>query len=329
MPSLADRISSRRLKGPEPEPVTLGPRRIYIVPTRYGAMFALLLVVMLFGAINYNNSMGYALTFLLASLAGVSMFHTQRNLLRLQVSGGRVEPVFATQTARFPVLLKTDGRRNRTAVGIAHENRPAGVADVPADATACVTVKAQTHWRGRQPLGRFKVFTEYPLGLFHAWAWVELPAECLVYPAPEEDAPALSSGTAGEGEAAAGNRPGTDDFAGLRTYRRGDSLRRVAWKRSTGSRDLLTKQFSDGTSRTVWLDWDALPNLLVEQRLSRLCRWALDCQEAGHRFGLRLPGTVISPANGAAHLQRCLEALALFDMAARRQPGATPRSAAG
>jgi uncharacterized protein (DUF58 family) len=328
MPSLADRISSRRLKGPEAEPVTLGPRRIYIVPTRHGMMFGVLLVVMLFGSINYNNSMGYALTFLLGGLASVSMLHTQRNLLRLRLRSGRVEPVFAGQAARFPVLLDAEGNRDRAAIGIEHNGRVAGVADVRPGATACLHVKARTAQRGHLPLDRFKVFTEYPLGLFHAWAWVELSASCLVYPRPDEDAPPFDTGAAGEGEAATGSRPGTDDFTGLRTYRLGDSPRRVAWKRASSGGDLLTKQFADGTSRTVWLDWDTLPTLLMEERLSRLCRWVLDCHGAGHRFGLRLPGNIIAPATGAAHLRQCLEALALFDFPARRPASPAPRTAA-
>jgi len=328
MPTLADRISSRRLKGPETEPITLGPRRIYMVPTRHGFLFGVLLVVMLFGSINYNNSMGYALTFLLAGLAGVSMLHTQRNLLRLRLRSGRVEPVFAGQTARFPVLLDTGGKRDRAAIGIEQNDRVAGIDDVRHGATTCLHVKAQTTQRGRLPLRRFKVFTEYPLGLFHAWAWLELPTECLVYPRPDEDAPPFETGAAGEGEAATGSRTGTDDFIGLRTYRLGDSPRRVAWKRASFGGDLLTKQFADGISRTVWLDWDTLPTLLMEERLSRLCRWVLDCHSAGHRFGLRLPGTIVAPATGAAHLQQCLEALALFDFPARHPATPAPHTAA-
>jgi uncharacterized protein (DUF58 family) len=50
----------------------------------------------------------------------------------------------------------------------------------------------------------------------------------------------------------------------------------------------------------------------VESRLSILCRWALQAEQRGQQYGLRLPGTAIPPGRGEAHRTRCLEALALF-----------------
>ena len=55
--------------------ITLDQRRIFILPTRRGLGFALVLVLMLLGDINYNLSLGYVLTFLLATLAVLSMLH--------------------------------------------------------------------------------------------------------------------------------------------------------------------------------------------------------------------------------------------------------------
>ena len=43
-------------------------RRIYILPTRYGVIFAVVLFAMLLGSINYAANLAYAMTFLLAGL---------------------------------------------------------------------------------------------------------------------------------------------------------------------------------------------------------------------------------------------------------------------
>ncbi|MEE8234535.1 MAG: hypothetical protein V3R41_07625, partial [Gammaproteobacteria bacterium] len=48
-------------------------QRVYIMPTRHGAVFGLMLFAMALGAINYNNSMAYILTFLLSSLSLVTL----------------------------------------------------------------------------------------------------------------------------------------------------------------------------------------------------------------------------------------------------------------
>src|SRR3569623_543661 len=64
-----------------PGPVDVSRRRVYIVPTRFGYLFAVMLLVMLLGAMNYSNSMAFALTFLLSSMGLIAMHHTHGNLV--------------------------------------------------------------------------------------------------------------------------------------------------------------------------------------------------------------------------------------------------------
>jgi uncharacterized protein (DUF58 family) len=106
---------------------------------------------------------------------------------------------------------------------------------------------------------------------------------------------------------------GEEDFAGLRPYQPGDSLRRIAWKAHARGQGLHTKQYSGTDVVSHVFDWDSLPGLDAETRLAQLCRWALDAHEHGEAFGLRLPGTAIEPNIGTAQLERCLDALALFE----------------
>ena len=65
---------------PEAPPVTLVQRRIFILPTRHGYGFAFVVLLLLLASINYSLSLGFVLTFLLGSMAGVAMLHTCRNL---------------------------------------------------------------------------------------------------------------------------------------------------------------------------------------------------------------------------------------------------------
>jgi uncharacterized protein (DUF58 family) len=162
-------------------------------------------------------------------------------------------------------------------------------------------------------LGRITLSTTYPLGLVHAWSYVDLRMHCLVYPRPgPHGAIAAMSAPRDQGriEALAGN----DDFFGFRDYRRGDSLRHVHWKALARALPLMTKQFHSSESPELWLDWDALPPLDVENRLRQLCRLVLEAARGERAYGLRLPGTVIPPGQGPRQRQRCLEALALFEM---------------
>lgn len=297
-------------RAPEREAV-LGLRRIYILPTRHGALFAVLLLVMLLGSINYNNSLGYAFTFLLGSVGLVSILHTYRNLAGLRLVPGKAQPVFAGQEAQFPVHLHNGAKAKRCMIGLQQE-RPALVpTDIPPDTTTTVSLDIPAWSRGLVSLGRFTVFSEYPLGLFRAWAWVTLDADCLVYPRPGKTGLLEHSGQSLDGNR--GRSDEGEDFTGLRNYHPGDNLRRVAWKAAARGRKLLTKQFESPVQETLWLSWDALPGIEPEERLARLCRSVLDAAAADQRYGLRLPGRTVAPASGEPHRRACLAALALFE----------------
>lgn len=306
-------------KGAERGPVMLSQRRVYILPTRAGVLFAVTLVLMLIGSINYNLSLGFGLTFLLAGTGIVSMLHTWRNLAHIELRPGKTEPVFAGDRAHFNILVNNPGQIPRLSLAIRFSGDDETVFDTASAAETEVRVRLPAIRRGLLKLGRFRVFTTYPIGLFYAWANVELDMACLVYPTPEATLAPLPESQANNGQGAAMGK-GEEDFSGLRAYHAGDSPRRIAWKAVAHSEVLVTKIFAGSISAAVlWLDFTDTPvQLGIEQRLSRLSRWVLEAHHGGLRYGLRLPGKQINLASGELQKTQCLEALALF------QPGNAP-----
>ncbi len=296
-----------------PAPVSISRRRVYILPTRYGYAFAFMLLSMLLGAMNYSNSMAFALTFLLTGLGLIGMHHTHGNLVNLRVVGMRALPVFAGDTARFEIEFENPSPRARwnIAAGWPEHELCDGI-DLPTLEREHVALLLPASHRGWLPAPRFTVATEFPLGLFHAWTWIEIDSACLVYPRPATSgvAPQAASHTAGT---RTGLRAGNDEFAGLRSYQRGDSASRIHWKSVPRLSTPQVKHFADSVDPELWLDWDALPPTLdVEQRLSLLTHWVLEAERTGRRYGLRIPGSARDPAHGEAHRLECLRTLALF-----------------
>jgi len=170
------------------------------------------------------------------------------------------------------------------------------------------------------------LFTRYPLGLFHAWSYLDLDVQCVVYPRPARPG-ALPPQVSSEGSGALHGQ-GQEDFSGLRQYHPGDSPRHIAWKAAARDQGLLTKQFSGRADAELWLDWQQLPATMdVEARLSQLTRWVIDAQASSVSYGLRLPGMTLPVATGEAHRERCLEALALFDVRVLDRDGSQAPSA--
>src|SRR5262245_11181866 len=94
---LRKRIASwaRRRQGPDAPPVELNSRRVYILPTRVGIGFGLMLLVMLIAGINYGNSLALFLTFMLAGFGLVTMHQCHRNLVRTIFVSAAAAPTFA------------------------------------------------------------------------------------------------------------------------------------------------------------------------------------------------------------------------------------------
>jgi uncharacterized protein (DUF58 family) len=301
-------------RGRERAPVRLGQRRIFLLPTRHGLLFAIVLLVMLGGSINYMLSLGFVLTFLLGSMALVSIVHAFRNLAGLAVTVASAGRSFAGETACFEVTLANPARLARHAVGVVHPSDAAHATDCPAFGSGQCTLRVPAPARGRLYPGRVTIFTRYPLGLFYAWSCVEPDCAAIVYPRPEPVATAHAGMAASAGQRTS-SQDGPDDFAGLRRWTPGDAPQRIAWKAAARGQGLLTKQFVFEAGAIVWFDWNDTPASLGEEgRLSRLARWVLDAHGAGIAFGLRLPGRLLPPAGGEAQLEAALEALALHGL---------------
>src|SRR5215510_8458669 len=157
-------------RGPEPEPVVLGRKRVYILPSRAGYTFALVLLVMLTGSINYSLGLGFVLTFLLGALGVNAMVYTFRNLVNLRVTAGRSRPVFAGELAQFTVHLQNDTNADRYAVGLTQDRKAASFVNVKARTTASAVAGVPAPRRGVFRPGRLTLFTRFPLGLYYAWA---------------------------------------------------------------------------------------------------------------------------------------------------------------
>jgi len=170
----------------------LDRRRVYIFGTASGATFGAMLLVILIGAINYDNALGYLLAFLMFGLSLVAMLHTYRNLTGLIYRGARAVPVHVGDDAVFECQFDNVSRLPR--VRLALGPWPAGLdrearrflqrykveVDMAAASQLSVTVRKLTEKRGWLRLDRLRVESVYPLGILRAWAYFAGDAQCLV-----------------------------------------------------------------------------------------------------------------------------------------------------
>lgn len=295
----------------------LSRRHIYILPTRFGWLYALLLLALLTGSINYSISLGFAMTFLLAGVGTISMLHTWRNLANLKITAGRAKPVFAGENAVFEIKVHEENNRSRYSIFASFTDGEPDVQDIAVldiaamgESTFKLTLHSQK--RGWLKAPRITFTTEFPVSLFRVWAYAETESQCLIYPAPSLYSQILPStdtdGATGQLSAIQGD----DDFAGHRNYQFGDSPKRVDWKASSREQGLLIKQFQGEASSTLWLDFNVTTGSNIELRVSQLTRWVVEADKLNFKYGLRLPQLNIQPNTGDSHYHQCLTALALM-----------------
>jgi uncharacterized protein (DUF58 family) len=302
---------------PAQSTVRLDHRRLFIMPSRTGVAFGAALLLMLLAAINYQNSLAYGLTFLLASVYVVAILHTWRNLAGLQLQATSAVAVFCGDAAHLGVRLLAGGR-SRWAVALGWPPDALQQLDVPADEQLQAELALPTARRGWLRAPRLRVESRFPLGILVVWSWIDLDQQVLVYPRPLPGELPMPGAGADDDQELSGERPhsrGVDDYQGLRVYQPGDSRRRLHWKAYSRGQGLLVKDFSELTGSQLELDLERLAGDL-ETRLSILCHWVLALHQREQPYALRLGDQLLPADTGDAHRDACLRALALHGLGA-------------
>lgn len=301
--------------------VVLSQKSIFIVPSKTGWMFSLLLVLLLVTAINYQNNLIFALTFWLFSIGLSAMILTYRNLAGLKVRISHRVTGFSGETIEIPIIINDESKSHQ---GLSFswpqkrikKNLQVQIAEVHKEEEKELLIPYVLDQRGYLKTERFKIDTRYPFGLYTSWTWLRLKTPGLVYPKPIFTPFIVSEGQGDDDDVStdANLSVGNDEFLGLRSYQPGDPLKHIAWKYLAKGKGLLTKEYDNQQLSMKWLDWYSLQGLDIESRLSHLTGWVLQAEKEGRAYGLNLPGIKIQPSAGDGHRDHCLKCLALYNL---------------
>jgi uncharacterized protein (DUF58 family) len=308
----------RKRQGPDVLPLTLTRRRLYILPTRAGAGFGLLWLLMLVAGLNYANSTALFLTFLLAGFMLVTMHQCHRNLLGMQLVTATAPPTFAQRNGTLSLTFENAGAAPRLRISAGVEDEPMLPADLPPRGRGRIDLTVVAPKRGLIRIDRLHLLTTHPFGLFRTWTWVHAPIEMIVYPRPVGSLPMPTYFGAKVGAVPVINA-GADEWMGLRPFRDGDSPRQVDWKAYAREAPLLVKEYSAAGGELRMFDFQVLAAMPLEAKLEQLARWVVDAEAGGERYGLAIPNLLIKPDRGPEHRHRCLAALALFGLEDRHR----------
>ncbi len=289
--------------------------QVYIIPTRFGAIFLCSIVFILFVGAIYSNNLVNLLSFFLASITIVSMVQTHDNLKGVKLKMIRASSGFAESYITVETTLENPTKSTRFNLEVRLpelEFYEEIEESVPISAFARNRFQSvyRTRGRGVYKIMKARISSIYPLGLFYAWTYVDTETQYFVYPktSGKQSLPQDSV----EGETSRFSNAHGEDFSGHRNFQKADSPSRIDWKAFARGRGILIKEFKSGASKSLLLDYQSCPQDQSEAKLEQLSQWIEICRKKEIPFALQLPDQYLATGMGVRHVKKSLEELAKF-----------------
>jgi len=293
---------------------TIGRRELYILPTRIGWYYGLILIAMFGIAIKFDNQAAFMMLFILIAVALVAMVYTHNNVVGIALTAQPSKPVFVGESAVFPTSIHNASNKERHAVWLISGGFHRLCSLRPND-VELINLKLPTTQRGYRNCDPINISSQFPIGVFFCWTRQFVSQQrCLVYPQPLDLIPFPDdSSNAGKQQATASVRIGAEDFAGMKNYQAGDRLRDIHWPSLAKTNKLVSIQYESQTNSSVNISWFAMPDAMaVEDRLSQMCYWLIEAEKNDVRYQLEMPNHTIEFDKGQSHHHDCLKVLALW-----------------
>lgn len=288
-------------------------RNIFILPTFYTLFMGVMLIILWVMSVQFLINLGYLLVFLLFGLIVFSMMKTYRTLDGLSITNSDFLPVFAGEIAGLGFELYNQSQNPKGQIDLVLEGKTVSTDTISAHEYQSLVIPYQTTMRGIVSIPRITIRTVMPVGFFVAWSYYLSAKKLMVFPKPIFTYLPMSSDSKGE-DKGRHEVPGREEIIGLREYQLGDSLNLISWKHLAQREIMVSKVTVQATGgKTLQFFWNQTEKSADDEyRLSQLCGWIVSAHQNGDSFGIVLPNCTIAVDSGAAHLRRCLEALASY-----------------
>lgn len=297
----------RNRLGPQEDlPIRLSRKRIYTLPTGAGYIMFSMLLVCVISSINYNTNEALLISLLLSCVSIASLIAANHLLVGIEIISVHAEPGHAGDVVTVDVEIKAKPNARGILLLMGTDQ---ATFRVDKDGRGVASIQLAAKQRGVWQLPRMCLATRRPLGLASSWAWV-WPKNTRVWVWPELESAPAPLPPIQEGERQARNsQTQNQDVRSLRPYRHGDPIRQIAWKQSARTGATVVREYDRPSGQAI-IDWNAMPAMTIEKRLSRIATWVVEAERGGRPTHLKLPGQQIGPGKGGIHKRACLDALA-------------------
>jgi len=288
--------------------------RIYIIPTRYGFLYGMGILVTLAAGTIYANNLVYLLSFFLVALVLIGMVQTHSNLKGLEVSKLELFLSPSESLGTGKIWIQSHSREGHNQLSIeSYKDKNSFNFNIPHLISQSLSIENfsyNTNDRGRKKIKKIKLSSKYPFGLFYSWRIYSIEKDYYVYPKPEGNHQLPELTIRGEALQTKWGQQG-DDYTDHKKYVIGESQRHIDWKAYAKGRPLLVKVFNDGERSALEINLKEISGDL-ESQLKQIVMWIEECESRKIVYSLKLENNFIHSSLGPQHRDSCFKLLAEF-----------------
>lgn len=292
------------------KPQTLNSRNLYILPSGFGWAYALIVLILFLGAVNYQINTIFLMTFLLAIIGLVSAFEAHANLNNLSFKLITIEDAQQGTPARLTLFIQANNKV-RISIDFQIALQPkTRLEKLPAEGLQFV-VPIKTTTRGYFSLPPIIISSFFPFGIFRVWSYIYFDEHYYVYPQPSNPgfwpAPCLDQDIKNK------YASGDEEFYELKQIENPwMQPNLIAWKIAAKGQGWYLKTMHSNETDYWLFKLSDLGSKDLELKLQHLSYWLQEAELNGLIYGLDLTASHTQFARGKEHLQYCMRQLALY-----------------
>lgn len=297
-------------RNPKGNPQRLTSHNVYILPAPFGVVYGIVLITLFTGAINYQISAVFLMTFLLGVIGLVSAWETHANLKDLSIQLINIKDAELGSPALVTLLIQANHKARFNLEIYINNNDKVHLAHIPIEGQQIV-LPIRTNKRGYFLLPRITLASTYPFGLFSAWGYAYYDQYYYVYPQ------SLSPGYWPEPTSLLNlghvDKQGHEDFYDLKAVNTPwTQPNLIAWKIAAKNQGWYLKMMESNEGDFWIFKLSDLPTQDIEINLQHLSYWLHEAEVSGNLYALELNQNLTALDHGEHHLHQCLQQLATF-----------------
>jgi hypothetical protein len=292
-------------------PHVLDSKNIYILPSKFGCVYAVLVLSLLTGAINYQISTIYLMTFLLAVIGLFSAWETHANIKDLSIQFISMEDVQQGRPAQLILLIKS-GHRKRFSLEFQIGLQPKINLDLlTINQGQQIILPVETTLRGFFPTPRVTLSSRFPFGIFCAWSYIYFDEHYYVYPQALD--PGFWPLPIAQEQHISQSFLGQDEFYDLKQVENPwHEPNRIAWRIAAKGQGWYHKIMNSSHGEYWLFRLNDLKEEGLETKLQHMSYWLYEAEANNYVYSMKLADEFYEFSQGKEHLKSLLRQLALY-----------------